>query len=340
MNLLVWNCGGLGNSRTGRELEEIIRAKDPSVTFIAETWADKARLEIVQRNIDFQHECLLPKEGQGGGIALFWKASTNLVVVDSSNYFIDPLIDKGTDNEWRFMGFYGDLDISRRIEAWDRLRTLNYNPDVPWLCAGDFNEIIRQDEKKGGAIRSHGKMQLFRDVIEECGFMDLSYVGTRFTWSKHFADGHSLWERLDRGMANNLWFMKFPGSIVNNLHCNSSNHYPLLINLSGFEPPPRNRPYRFEEMLLSNERCAETVDASWSSMQHRTIDNSILKWIETCGKNLAWWNRNIFGNVRKELEKKRAELIQAEKAAIKNGQNHQVRELKEHINVLLDREAR
>ena len=48
MNRLVWNCHELGNLRTGKELVEIIREKDPSVVFIAETCADEARLDQVQ----------------------------------------------------------------------------------------------------------------------------------------------------------------------------------------------------------------------------------------------------------------------------------------------------
>ena len=29
-------------------------------------------------------------------------------------------------------------------------------------------------------------MQGFRDVLDECGFMDLGFVGPMFTWHKHF----------------------------------------------------------------------------------------------------------------------------------------------------------
>ena len=45
MNLLALNYHELGNPCTERELGEIIWAKDPSVIFIAETWADEARLD-------------------------------------------------------------------------------------------------------------------------------------------------------------------------------------------------------------------------------------------------------------------------------------------------------
>ena len=47
MNLRIWNCRGLGILRTGKELGNIIRAKNPFVMFIAETLADEARLDQV-----------------------------------------------------------------------------------------------------------------------------------------------------------------------------------------------------------------------------------------------------------------------------------------------------
>ena len=81
--------------------------------FIAETWADEAGLDIVQRNIDFEHKWVVMKEG---------KALVNLEVVDSSNYYIDTCIDKGTDNEWHFISFYGEPATLRRSEVWDNLQ--------------------------------------------------------------------------------------------------------------------------------------------------------------------------------------------------------------------------
>ena len=146
---------------------------------------------------------MVPKEGCGGGLALFWKSSINLTIEDLSNYYIDVCIDKNTVQEWRFTGFYGEPKTTRRSEAWDSLRSLNHHPNTPRLCAGDFNELVRQDEKLGGAIRSSNQMQLFRDVIDECGFMDLGFFGPRFTWSRDFEDRRSIWERLDKGLVNN-----------------------------------------------------------------------------------------------------------------------------------------
>ena len=86
MNCLAWNCRGLGNLRTRKELVEIIRAKDPFVVFLAETLTDEARLNTVQRNIEFNHRWVVQREGRGGGLVLFWRSSVNLKVEGSDKY--------------------------------------------------------------------------------------------------------------------------------------------------------------------------------------------------------------------------------------------------------------
>ena len=113
MSCLAWNCRGLGNLRTVRELVEIIRAKDPTVVFLAETLTNDARLEFVQRSIGFDHRWVVPRVGRGGGLVLYWKATINLKVEGADRYYIDAVIDKVTENEWRLMGFYGEPETTR-----------------------------------------------------------------------------------------------------------------------------------------------------------------------------------------------------------------------------------
>ena len=71
MSCLAWNCRRLRNLHTGKELVEIIRAKDPFVVFLVETLTDEARLNTVQRNIEFDHQWVVQREGKGGGLVLF-----------------------------------------------------------------------------------------------------------------------------------------------------------------------------------------------------------------------------------------------------------------------------
>ena len=134
---------------------DLVWAKDPSVVFLAETLTNEARLEFIQNSINFDHRFVVRKVGCSGGLVLFWRSTINLTIEGLDKNFIDAIIDKGLESEWRLTDFYGEPETARRFEAWDKLRRLNSNSERPWLCCGDFNEIVRQDEKLGEATRSH-----------------------------------------------------------------------------------------------------------------------------------------------------------------------------------------
>ena len=92
------------------ELAEMVRAKDPFVLFLAETWVDEARLKDVKRKIQFENIFVLPRTSRGGGLVLFWRSSVDVSVEGSNKSHIDTIINKNKESEWRFTGFYGEPD--------------------------------------------------------------------------------------------------------------------------------------------------------------------------------------------------------------------------------------
>ena len=67
------------------------------------------------------------------------------------------------------------------------------NPKVrrmPWLCCGDFNEILFNHEKEGGPPRAERCMEKFRQALEDCELQDLGFVGDAFTWKNHHHDAN------------------------------------------------------------------------------------------------------------------------------------------------------
>ena len=73
MSLLVWNYCRLRNLRTEDQLADFAWAKDPSIVFLAETWTNKARLEQVQRRIQFKNLFVVPRCNKARGLAILWK---------------------------------------------------------------------------------------------------------------------------------------------------------------------------------------------------------------------------------------------------------------------------
>ena len=111
------------------------------------------------------------------------------------------IINKGMEDEWKFTGFYEEPDTRNRNESWEKLRRLKNKFTLPWLCAGDFNEILKADEKLGGRLRPNSQMEAFREVLDECEFKDLGYVGGKYMWYRGSRGGNTIWERLDRAVA-------------------------------------------------------------------------------------------------------------------------------------------
>ena len=123
-------------------------------------------------------------------MAVFWKAECIFEVDTHSLNHIDAIVNKGKENEWRFARFYGEPGTNLRHESWEKLRRLKNKYSIPWVCAGDFNQISNAYEKLGGRPRPVKQMEAFRDVMDECGFKDLGFVRAKYSWCRSYGENN------------------------------------------------------------------------------------------------------------------------------------------------------
>ena len=118
--------------------------------------------------------------------------------------------------------------------------------DLPWICVGDFKEIIKVEEKVGGVLRRERLMIVFREALDFCGFR--GFVGSPFTWYNNRIDEMVTWIRLDKGVATPSWSQLFPMVRVHHVEGSLLDHCPLWIrsNDKNIRFYKRNRPFRFE----------------------------------------------------------------------------------------------
>ena len=112
----------------------MVRAQDPTVVFLAETWLVEARLGEIRDKLEMGNYFGVSKVTLGGELALFWKNGVELEVESSSLNHIDVSINKGKDDGWRFTGFYRAPETQRRMESWNLMRDLYGRFRVSWLC--------------------------------------------------------------------------------------------------------------------------------------------------------------------------------------------------------------
>ena len=87
----MWDCHGLRNPCTENELANLVRVKDPFVVFLAETWADEARLKDRFRKISCENIFIAPRSNWGGGLVLFWRSTIDVIVEGAGINYIDAM---------------------------------------------------------------------------------------------------------------------------------------------------------------------------------------------------------------------------------------------------------
>jgi hypothetical protein len=230
-----------------------------------------------------------------------------------SQHHIDAIMDYD-EAAWRFTGFYGSPTVAGKSVAWDLLRVLRGHHRLPWICGGDFNELLQGEEKWGRVGRPESQMKEFRKVVDECGFVDLGFVGSPFTWWNKQHGAARVLERLDRCLATAEWLLKFPNNRVTHLHAVFSDHRPLWVelSLSGTAVRPRRKRFRFEEMWTLHQGCEDTIRTAWGTRHSGTPMFQVVEKIKASREELKKWSFEQFGSIRAAIDAKTRMLQQEE----------------------------
>lgn len=139
-------------------------------------------------------------EGLSGGLAVLCKDSYQVEVLSSDKRIIDLKVQLGSISFF-LTCVYGDPVKTKRKEVWDRLVNISLRRDDAWLLAGDFNELVSNDEKSGGVIREESSFWDFRDMIQNCKLKEIRHTGNWLSWAG-WRDKVWVQCRLDRSFGN------------------------------------------------------------------------------------------------------------------------------------------
>ncbi|BFG35168.1 hypothetical protein CerSpe_214420 [Prunus speciosa] len=203
MSYLSWNCQALGSDLTIRSLKEIIKRNRPSIVFLMETKAKHDRLKKISQEMGFQECFCVESLGQAGGLGLWWDNSVEVQILDFSKFLIDTEVkEKEGERVWRISWIYGTPYNEEKGDFWRWLSNCLQPGLLPWMCIGDFNEIIWEFEKKGGRAFNPKSRRYLQDFKNQKYLMDMGFQGQAYTWRGRRAEGVLIQERLDRGLIN------------------------------------------------------------------------------------------------------------------------------------------
>ena len=127
---------------------------------------------------------------------------------------------------------------------------------IPWICFGDFNEILHLREKIGGNNINVGLITAFREAINDSRLTDLGYKGYLFTWCNRRFGPHIIEERLDRAFCYKNWGGVFQELPIQHIETWSSDHYPIVM-----EVVEKGRRAKYEKKKLFQECTMKHVES-------------------------------------------------------------------------------
>ncbi|KAG7544019.1 Ribonuclease H domain [Arabidopsis thaliana x Arabidopsis arenosa] len=263
-----------------------------------ETHAGGDRARSICQGLGFEHSYRVDAVGQSGGLWLLWKTGIgDVVIVESAEQFIHAKVGEGTD-VLHLIVVYAAPTVSRRSGLWAELSAVIGRIDEPLLIGGDFNTIVRLDERTGGNGRLSPDSLAFGDWMNEHSLIDMGFKGSKFTWRRGRMESTYVAKRLDRVLCCPHTRLKWQEASVHHLPFLSSDHVPLYVQLSPeVKRDPSRRPFRFEAAWLKHPSFKELLVTSWD----REI--STQQALVGLKEKLKKWNNEVFGHVQKRKNK-------------------------------------
>jgi hypothetical protein len=75
-------------------------------------------------------------------------------ILPYSQYHIDTIVTESGGEPWCLTCVYGEAQVPKHHKTWDMLKFISATLPLPWMCIGDFNEVLLRSEHQGAQEQS------------------------------------------------------------------------------------------------------------------------------------------------------------------------------------------
>lgn len=288
MNFMSWNCRGICSKGFTSLVKDIRKNYECSLIFLSETHSSGDMAQKKIKKMGFAGTFVVDSVGQGGGIWCLWDGNWKVEVLGASTQFVHLRVKWKRQSSWLLTVVYARPIYARKQQLWDELFSIAESHNDPWVVIGDFNCILSDRERKGGASEPstrgrHG----FRAMMQDCNLIDAGFQGSAFTWKKG-----NLFQRLDRMLMNMQWRLQFPQAAVFHLPYFKSDHRAIMMKMMRRGGNNQRRhPFRFLVAWMTHSDFPNLMEKTWNN-EDRWGDQLVR--FQGVVKR---WNKEVFENI-------------------------------------------
>lgn len=309
--ILIWNVRGLNSSSRQDSVRTLVDSSRADIVCLQETKiaALPRRVLLSALGSDFTDFIELPAAGASGGILMAWRrhiTCSGARRVDANSSSVQFCSGNGTN--WWLTCVYGPQGNEGKIQFLQELRDIRAACHGPWIVAGDYN-LIYKDEDKNNSNLNRAMMGRFRHLIDDLALKEIPLHGRKYTWSNQ-QDSPTL-VKLDRVLCSVDWEDLFPNCLLQSMASEDSDHCPLLLGLHDNKTGKRR--FHFESFWPKLEGFQDAVALTWNSVPtgpcpFSTLDNKL----KAVTRSLQSWSDKTIGHVNSQLALAREVLHQLE----------------------------
>ncbi|KAK3229949.1 hypothetical protein Dsin_001830 [Dipteronia sinensis] len=129
---------------------------------------------------------------------------------------------------------------------------------APWCIWGDFNTVLRREERKGGLF-NRSSVRNFHNFILQAQVIDIPLQGIQFTWSNNRVNG--CWARLDRFLVSPIILSWYPNMVQVGFPRSIYDHSAVTLGVRKAYWGPR--PFRFFNSWSESKELMANVRSTW-----------------------------------------------------------------------------
>ncbi|XP_026422703.1 uncharacterized protein LOC113318700 isoform X1 [Papaver somniferum] len=191
-------------------MKKLIKRHKPTIVALLETRVLASHAAGIVGRLGFSKSIVIDPEGFSGGMCLLWDPEeVDIQDTKESRWVIHAVVTAKFKSPWILSSIYGSTNKVTRKRIWDELEAIAEFGKTGHMVMGDLNTIGARNEKAGGKEPSANQLQELKDVMDQCGLIDLGANGPKFTWNNKRPGLANIKERLDHVLANEEWCKSF-----------------------------------------------------------------------------------------------------------------------------------